>query len=120
VAHGSGPPRVSSRKAALYGGSDPDNAPRGLTARILELGEELRGEGVAVGTSELLDAFSVLREVPWARPADFKEGLAATLAKPVHREELRRCVRVALGLQPTTATEAGAKSGVRSRGDSSD
>src|SRR3954468_14353787 len=71
----------ASRRAALYGGSDPDTAPRGLTARILELGEELRGEGVAVGTSELLDAFAVLREVPWANPADFKEGLAATLAK---------------------------------------
>jgi uncharacterized protein len=71
----------ASRKAALYGGSDPATAPRGLTARILELGEELRGEGVAVGTSELLDAFAVLREVPWAHPADFKEALAATLAK---------------------------------------
>jgi uncharacterized protein with von Willebrand factor type A (vWA) domain len=34
-----------------------------------------------VGTSELLDAFAVLRQVPWAHPADFKEGLAATLAK---------------------------------------
>ena len=32
----------------------------GLPARILELGEELRREGVAVGTSELLDAFAVL------------------------------------------------------------
>ena len=71
----------ASRRAALYGGGDPDQAPPGLSARILELGEELRGEGVAVGTSELLDAFAVLREVPWAHPADFKEGLAATLAK---------------------------------------
>jgi uncharacterized protein len=52
-----------------------------MAARILELGEELRGEGVAVGTSELLDAFSVLREVPWSEPVDFKEALAATLAK---------------------------------------
>jgi uncharacterized protein with von Willebrand factor type A (vWA) domain len=52
-----------------------------MAARILELGEELRGEGVAVGTSELLDAFAVLREVPWAEPVDFKEALATTLAK---------------------------------------
>jgi uncharacterized protein with von Willebrand factor type A (vWA) domain len=36
---------------------------------------------VAVGTSELLDAFAVLREVPWSEPVDFKESLAATLAK---------------------------------------
>src|SRR4030095_449760 len=53
----------------------------GLSARILELGEELRGEGVPVGTSELLDAFAVLREVPWSDAVDFKESLAATLAK---------------------------------------
>ena len=36
---------------------------------------------MAVGTSELLDAFAVLREVPWSQAVDFKESLAATLAK---------------------------------------
>ena len=41
----------ASRRAALYGGGDPDESPPGISARILELGEELRGEGVAVGTS---------------------------------------------------------------------
>ncbi len=53
----------------------------GLPARILELGEELRREGVAVGTSELLDAFAVLREISWRSQDDFREALAATLAK---------------------------------------
>src|SRR5665811_91973 len=53
----------------------------GLPARLLELGEELRREGVAVGTSELLDAFAVLREVQWTEQVDFREALAATLAK---------------------------------------
>jgi uncharacterized protein with von Willebrand factor type A (vWA) domain len=53
----------------------------GLPARILELGEELRGEGLAIGTSELLDAFAVLGEIGWTEPEDFREGLAATLAK---------------------------------------
>src|SRR4051795_6530286 len=71
----------ASRRAALYGGGDPDQSPPGISARILELGEELRGEGVAVGTSELLDAFAVLREVRWTSPQDFREALAATLAK---------------------------------------
>jgi uncharacterized protein with von Willebrand factor type A (vWA) domain len=52
-----------------------------MTARILELGEELRGEGVAIGTSELLDAFRALGEVPWTEVEDFREALAATLAK---------------------------------------
>jgi uncharacterized protein with von Willebrand factor type A (vWA) domain len=55
--------------------------PEGLPARLLELGEELRREGVAVGTSELLDAFAVLREVQWTEQEDFREALAATLAK---------------------------------------
>jgi len=56
-------------------------APAGFAARVLELGEELRREGVAIGTSELLDAFAVLREVDWTEPEDFREALAATLAK---------------------------------------
>ncbi len=59
----------------------PEAEPQGLPARILELGEELRREGVAVGTSELLDAFEVLREIPWTSQEDFRESLAATLAK---------------------------------------
>src|SRR5258708_2121425 len=59
----------------------PEPAPAGLPARILELGEELRREGVAVGTSEMLDAFEVLREVSWTSEEDFREALAATLAK---------------------------------------
>src|SRR4030088_1061339 len=53
----------------------------GLPARILELGEELRREGVAIGTSEMLDAFEVLSEISWTSQEDFREALAATLAK---------------------------------------
>jgi uncharacterized protein with von Willebrand factor type A (vWA) domain len=71
----------ASRRAALYGRTAPEDAPPGLAAHLLQFGEELRGEGVAVGTSELLDAFEVLREVPWTQAEDFREGLAATLAK---------------------------------------
>ncbi len=55
--------------------------PAGFAARVLELGEELRREGVAVGTSELLDAFAVLGEIDWTEQDDFREALAATLAK---------------------------------------
>jgi uncharacterized protein len=71
----------ASRRAALYGATAPEDAPPGLAAHLLQFGEELRGEGVAVGTSELLDSFEVLREVPWTQAADFREALAATLAK---------------------------------------
>src|ERR1700726_3391362 len=56
-------------------------APAGLPARILELGEELRREGLAVGTSEMLDAFEGLSEIGWTSEEDFREALAATLAK---------------------------------------
>jgi uncharacterized protein len=55
--------------------------PAGFPARLLELGEDLRAEGVAVGTSELLDAFDVLSEISWTSQEDFREALAATLAK---------------------------------------
>src|SRR6202035_319725 len=58
-----------------------DGQLEGLPARILELGEELRREGVAVGTSEMLDAFAVLGEISWTSQEDFREALAATLAK---------------------------------------
>jgi uncharacterized protein len=61
---------------------DPDEpALAGIAAQLLALGEQLRAEGVAVGTSELLDAFSVLREIPWTGQTEFREALAATLAK---------------------------------------
>src|ERR1700751_1221512 len=56
-------------------------AQAGFAGQLLELGEELRREGVAVGTSELLDAFDVLREVSWTSQDAFREALAATLAK---------------------------------------
>ncbi len=58
-----------------------DAGPPGLAAKLLAFCEELRGEGVAVGTSEILDAFAALEEVPWGRQEDFREALAATIAK---------------------------------------
>ncbi|MCD6726987.1 MAG: VWA domain-containing protein [Solirubrobacteraceae bacterium] len=71
----------SSRNAAIFGGDGADALPRGLAAQIVQFGEELRGEGVAVGTSELLDAFGALGEIAWTEPTAFRETLAATLAK---------------------------------------
>jgi MoxR-like ATPase len=44
----------------------------GIDARLLELGEELRAEGVAIGTSELLDAFAALAEVDWTERERFQ------------------------------------------------
>ena len=55
--------------------------PPGLAAQLIAFSEELRAEGVNSGTSQLLDAFAVLAEIPWTGPEDFREALAATLAK---------------------------------------
>jgi uncharacterized protein len=55
--------------------------PAGFAPRIAAFCEQLRSEGVAVGTSELLDAFEALERIPWSDRADFREALAATLAK---------------------------------------
>ena len=71
----SGPPH-----SALYGGF-PERGPGGFDGRVLEFAEDLRSEGMAIGTSELLDAFAALGEVSWTERASFKEALAATLAK---------------------------------------
>lgn len=49
--------------------------------RLLAFFEELREEGVAVGTSEIMDAFSALDEVSWSDHRDFREALASTVAK---------------------------------------
>jgi uncharacterized protein with von Willebrand factor type A (vWA) domain len=70
----------SSRGASPYGRL-PEATPGGLPAQLLRFADELRSEGVAIGTAELLDAFAVLGQVTWTAGEDFREGLATTLAK---------------------------------------
>jgi uncharacterized protein len=62
-------------------GPRPEAGPPGLAAKLLGFCEELRSEGIPVGTSEILDAFAALDQVPWTSQADFREALAATIAK---------------------------------------
>jgi hypothetical protein len=62
-------------------GPRPDAGPPGLAGKLLGFCEELRSEGIAVGTSEILDAFAALEQVPWSSQDDFREALAATIAK---------------------------------------
>ncbi len=62
-------------------GPRPEAGPPGLAAKLLGFCEELRDEGIAVGTSEILDAFAALEHVPWTSQDDFREALAATIAK---------------------------------------
>src|SRR6202048_5006331 len=92
----------------------PERPLEGLPARILELGEELRREGVAVGTSEMLDAFEVLREISWTSQEDFREALAATLAKS---QEDRRVFELVFDRFFFRAAEVAAvRGGVREEG----
>jgi uncharacterized protein with von Willebrand factor type A (vWA) domain len=65
---------------SIYGGL-PDRAPGSFDAELLAFAEDLRSEGMAVGTSELLDAFAALRWIEWQSPVDFKETLGTTIAK---------------------------------------
>jgi uncharacterized protein len=62
-------------------GPKVDAGPPGMAAKLLSFCEELRSEGVAVGTSEILDAFAALEQVPGTSQEDFREALAATIAK---------------------------------------
>jgi uncharacterized protein with von Willebrand factor type A (vWA) domain len=55
--------------------------PDGFAGQLLAFAEDLRDEGVPVGTSEILDAFEVLSHVPWSEQEGFREAVAATLAK---------------------------------------
>ena len=63
----------------LYGGLET-GAP-GLAPQLVRFSDELRSEGLKVGTAEILDAFRALEQVTWTGRRDFKETLAATLAK---------------------------------------
>jgi hypothetical protein len=59
----------------------PEHGPDGLQGELLAFATDLRDEGVAVGTSELLDAFAALAHVAWTDQRTFRETLAATIAK---------------------------------------
>ena len=59
----------------------PDRGPDGFDGQLLTFAQELREEQIAVGTSELLDAFAALEQIPWTSQTDFKAALSATLAK---------------------------------------
>src|SRR4051794_5015034 len=64
-----------------------ESGPSGMTEQVLAFCEDLRNEGVAIGTSEIQDAFHALEIVPWHAQVDFKESLATTVAKsPKDRE----------------------------------
>jgi uncharacterized protein with von Willebrand factor type A (vWA) domain len=48
---------------------------------MLDFADELRREGMAVGTAEILDALDALETIPWTTEQHFRAALAATIAK---------------------------------------
>jgi uncharacterized protein with von Willebrand factor type A (vWA) domain len=84
-----------------------------LDEQLLELADQLRGEGVAIGTSELLDAFAALGEVDWRERATFRDALAATLAKSPEDRRVFDLVfeRFLHRASETAAIEAGVREG---------
>jgi uncharacterized protein len=72
--------KPAKRRTGLYG-SLPERGPEGFDARMLEFADELRKEGMAVGTAEILDALAALEAVPWTTEQHFRAALAATIAK---------------------------------------
>jgi uncharacterized protein len=84
-------------------GPQADPGPPGMAAKLLGFCDELRSEGVAVGTSEILDAFAALQQVEWASRDDFREALAATIAKS---QEDRRAFELLFDRYFFRATEA--------------
>jgi uncharacterized protein with von Willebrand factor type A (vWA) domain len=73
-------PQPPPPKPGAYGGI-PERGPGAFDGQLLAFADDLREEGVAVGTSEMLDAFAAIAEVSWTDREDFKQALAATIAK---------------------------------------
>ena len=59
----------------------PSEGASGIAPLLVDFTRELRDEGMAVGTSELLDAFDALGAVTWTDRVAFKEALSTTIAK---------------------------------------
>ncbi|MGK2877206.1 MAG: VWA domain-containing protein [Solirubrobacterales bacterium] len=66
---------------ARFTSGGPSGDAAGVGPLVVDFARELRDEGMAVGTSELLDAFDALGEVDWTDRAAFREAMSATIAK---------------------------------------
>ena len=97
----------------------PEKGPAGMAPRLLEFADELRREGMAVGTSELLDSFAALDAVSWTDREDFREALAATLAKSQEDRRVLDLVfeRFFFRAVEREAVERGVSEGALSAGD---
>ena len=70
----------------------------GFPAGVVAFAENLRAEGLAVGTSELLDAFAALGEVSWTEESAFRETLSVIVKHRTDLDIVSERVGVKLGL----------------------
>ncbi|MBJ7458180.1 MAG: VWA domain-containing protein [Thermoleophilaceae bacterium] len=96
------------------GGPNGDAA--GVGPLVVDFTRELRDEGMAVGTSELLDAFDALGAVDWSDRAAFREAMSTTIAKSQEDRALFAAVFDRYFFRATEAEAARAEAG----GDGSD
>src|SRR6185369_16160473 len=112
------PPRNPSDREPRAYPQIPATGPGGFDGQLLLFAEDLREEHVAVGTSEILDAFDALAHVPWTNQLDFKEALAATLAKSPEDRRVFDLVFERFFFR--AAEEAAIREGVREQGGAAD
>jgi uncharacterized protein with von Willebrand factor type A (vWA) domain len=86
----------------------------GFPAGVVAFAENLRAEGLAIGTSELLDAFEALGEVSWTDEVIFREALGTTLAKSPEDRRVFDLVFERFFFR--AAEEAAMRQGVREQG----
>src|SRR5437588_4391973 len=56
----------------------------GFDAQLLSFAEDLREEGLKLGTSEMLDAFEALKHVPWTEPECDEQDRKSTRLNSSH------------------------------------
>ena len=83
----------------------PERGPGGFDGQLLAFAEELREEGMALGTSELLDAFAALEQVPWTDQQRLQGGAGGD-ARQVARGPAHVRARVRALLLPRRRGEA--------------
>ncbi len=101
--------------------SDPDL----LADQLVRFCGELREEGLAIGTAEILDSLAAVEQVPWSEREQFRGALAATLAKSQEDRRLfdlvfDRWFFRAAELEAIERDREGAASGEASGGDAGD
>ena len=76
-----------------------------LPRHLVGFGDELRREGVAIGTSELNDAFAALGEVDWTRQGPFRETMSVIVKHRTDLDTVAERIGVKLAGFPATARQ---------------